>query len=327
MKDLQRNDHPAENRSANCPAWMCWVLWAAGIYNLIWGAWIVFWPTALFNLAGIPQPVYVGIWQCVGMVIGVYGIGYAIAATDPFRHWPIILVGFLGKVLGPVGMVWTWLTVAPDASGYLPPRFAAMTNITNDLIWWIPFGMILYAAFKHANLPPDNATASIADANESFLSQHGNTLDDLSRGKKLLVVFLRHSGCIFCREALAELRGCREAIEKNGAAVAVVHMGDNEASADFFADYDMQSVDRISDPSCQIYRAYELQRGSFAELFGLRNWWVGFKALLGGHGIGKLQGDGFQMPGTFVLLDGKIVKAYRYDGSGDRPNYVDMVKP
>ena len=37
------------------------------------------------------------------------------------------------------------------------------------------------------------------------------------------------------------------------------------------------------------------------------------------------QGDGFQTPSTFVLLDGKIVKAYRYDGSGDRPNYVATI--
>ena len=48
-------------------------------------------------------PTYPEIWQCVGMIVGVYGIGYAIASADPLRHWPIILVGFLGKIFGPLG--------------------------------------------------------------------------------------------------------------------------------------------------------------------------------------------------------------------------------
>ena len=301
------------------------MLRAAGIYNLAWGSWIVLWPTALFSLAGIPQPVYLGIWQCVGMIVGVYGIGYAIAANDPFRHWPIILVGFLGKVFGPIGMVWTWLTVASDTAGYLPLRFAAMTNITNDLIWWIPFAVILYGAFKHANRPANEGLMSVTEANQKFRSQLGNTINELSEGRKLLIVFLRHSGCLFCREALADLRDCRDAIESAGAAIAVVHMSDNEDSADLFAAYDMQGVDRISDTDCKLYRSYELHRGSFVELFGLRNWWVGFKALVGGHGIGKVQGDGFQMPGAFVVRDGKIIKSYRHDGSGDRPEYLDFV--
>ena len=37
------------------------------------------------------------------MIVGVYGVGYWIAGDDPYRHWPIVLVGFLGKAFGPVG--------------------------------------------------------------------------------------------------------------------------------------------------------------------------------------------------------------------------------
>ena len=39
----------------------------------------------------------------VGMIVGVYGIGYIIASARPLVHWPIILVGFLGKIFGPIG--------------------------------------------------------------------------------------------------------------------------------------------------------------------------------------------------------------------------------
>ena len=124
------------------PRWMTWVLYAAGAYNIAWGAFVILFPLAFFRWANVAPPNYPQIWQCLGMVVGVYGVGYAIAARSPFRHWPIILVGFLGKLLGPVGFLQTarrgdW----PWAFGWI--------NVTNDLIWLAPFAWILYAAYKH----------------------------------------------------------------------------------------------------------------------------------------------------------------------------------
>jgi hypothetical protein len=86
---------------------MRFVLVTAGVYNLVWGAWVVLFPAALFRIAGLAPANYLAIWQCVGMIVGVYGIGYLIAARQPLRHWPIVLVGLLGKVLGPIGMCWS----------------------------------------------------------------------------------------------------------------------------------------------------------------------------------------------------------------------------
>ena len=121
--------------------WMRNVLVMAGVYNLIWGALIILFPDMLFRWAGMELPRYPQIWQCVGMIVGVYGIGYLAAATDPYRHWPIVLVGLLGKVLGPIGFL------SAALSGALPWSWG-VTIITNDLIWWAPFGIILYGAFR-----------------------------------------------------------------------------------------------------------------------------------------------------------------------------------
>ena len=60
---------------------------------------------------------------------------------DPLRHWPIVLVGLLGKVLGPIGFLHAAVT------GTLPWRFGVV-NIFNDLIWWVPFSLLLLAAGK-----------------------------------------------------------------------------------------------------------------------------------------------------------------------------------
>jgi small multidrug resistance pump len=115
------------------------VLWAAAAYNLVFGGIVVLFPTLPFRWAGLPPPNYPEIWQCLGMVVGVYGIGYAIAATNPMRHWPIVLVGLLGKILGPIGFLRAAIL------GRLPWK-AGWMNVANDLIWWVPFTLILLAA-------------------------------------------------------------------------------------------------------------------------------------------------------------------------------------
>jgi len=120
--------------------WMMVTLLLAGAYNIVWGALVIVFPLAPFRWAGMKPPNYPEIWQCVGMIVGVYGIGYAIAAFDPARHWPIILVGFLGKLLGPIGFLHAALT------GRLP-WVAGWVNVTNDLIWLIPFSTILWRVY------------------------------------------------------------------------------------------------------------------------------------------------------------------------------------
>lgn len=124
------------------PKWHGRFLKAAAIYNLLWGAIAILFPMALFHWVGMnPLPNYPEFWQCIGMIVGVYGVGYWIAASDPVRHWPIVLVGLLGKILGPIGF----------AQAVLSERFPiamSITILTNDLIWWIPFSLILWNARK-----------------------------------------------------------------------------------------------------------------------------------------------------------------------------------
>jgi hypothetical protein len=60
---------------------------------------------------------------------------YLHAAWNLGMAGPIIAVGLLGKILGPIGMVL--------ALGEEFPRRAAMLCVYNDLIWWLPFGLFL----------------------------------------------------------------------------------------------------------------------------------------------------------------------------------------
>jgi hypothetical protein len=122
--------------------WMKTVMRLAAVYNLLWGAWVVLFPLAFFRLTGMADPIHPMIWQGMGMVIGVYGLGYWWSAANPVKHWPIVAVGFIGKIFGPIGFVFNYL------NGQVPASFA-YTLITNDLIWWVPFFLILNEARRH----------------------------------------------------------------------------------------------------------------------------------------------------------------------------------
>lgn len=310
---------------ARAPRWAQRVLVAAGLYNVLWGSVVVLFPGLAFDLLGMEPARYPSIWQCVGMIVGVYGVGYLVASRDPWRHWPIVLVGFLGKVLGPVGFL------LAASRGELPWSLG-WTILTNDLIWWVPFAMILWGAMSDAQrrLSPstDERVLSVGDALARTTVDAGfgagRTLLELSRESRLLVLFLRHSGCTFCREALADLRDRRAEIERAGARIVLVHLASDTNARPFFARYTLADVSRVSDPGRTLYRAFALGRGTFAQLFGARAIAGGVRAMLRGHGVGRPDGDGFQMPGAFLVSDGRIVAGRPHETAAERPDYVGM---
>jgi len=111
-------------------------LYAAALYNLIWGTVNSLFPGALFQFVGMPPPSYLPLWQGVDMFVLVYAPAYWWAARYPSRHRHLVFVGLLGKVLGPLGFVFSL------ATGQLPLAFG-LTLITNDLIWWPAFTLFV----------------------------------------------------------------------------------------------------------------------------------------------------------------------------------------
>ena len=109
---------------------------AAAIYNLAFGLWAALLPRAFFLRCAMAPPTYPSIWACLGMVIGLYGLGYAYAAWRLDRAAPFIAIGLLGKLLGPVG----WVLAVNH--GEWPVRTVTLI-LFNDVIWWLPFCLFL----------------------------------------------------------------------------------------------------------------------------------------------------------------------------------------
>ncbi len=297
---------------------MKWTLILAGLYNLAWGGFVIMNPLKPFEWLAIAPPVYPEIWQCVGMIVGCYGIGYLIASADPYHHWGIVFVGLLGKVLGPIGFL-----LAAD-EGRLPWE-AGWTIVTNDLIWWIPFLLILQGAFEDYVGAKRTSSPEIQRMALQRRTQYGHTIFELSSHTPILLVFLRHYGCTFCREALADLAERRRSIEALGTRIVLIHMGSESQARPFFHNYGLEDLPRVSDPQRHIYQAFGLGRGDFLKLFGPKVVLRGIQAsLFGGHRVGRLVGDGFQMPGIFLIFHGEVLRSYRHQTAADRPDYMNL---
>jgi hypothetical protein len=165
---------------------------------------------------------------------------------------------------------------------------------------------------------------SLEEALRTVRSQRGKTLAELSASQTVLLLFIRHAGCTFCREALADIARIHERLNEQGVKLAVVHMSTPSTADALLARYGLADADHFSDPGRRIYRAFELSRASWWQLFGPRVWGRGLASILR-NGQGAIDGDGFQMPGAFVLRDGRVVSAHRHKTAGDRPNYLQLL--
>ncbi|HLP94012.1 MAG TPA: peroxiredoxin-like family protein [Saprospiraceae bacterium] len=157
----------------------------------------------------------------------------------------------------------------------------------------------------------------------------GESLAEMTEKQPVMLIFLRFFGCSFCREAISDVAQRRKIFEDKGIRVVFVHMAPTLSTAEkFFKKYKLFPVDHISDPDKRFYQLFGLARGTPQQLFGLMNWIRGFQAsVLEGHGA-ELEtpdlGDGFQMPGVFVLHKGETIRSYIHRYAHDRPDYEEI---
>ena len=112
----------------------------AGVYNVCWGLTMSLFPNLLFDIFGLPHINYPFVMSGLGMCIGLYGYGYWVVAGDLRRYPQLVILGFLGKTIGPIGWFWT-----VQATG-LPLR-TMWTNVFNDFIW-LPFFIAYFVWYR-----------------------------------------------------------------------------------------------------------------------------------------------------------------------------------
>ena len=159
-----------------------------------------------------------------------------------------------------------------------------------------------------------------------YTSQTGVSLATLVE-RPLFLVFLRHFGCTFCREAVADLSEKRQAIEAKGAPLAFIHLGTEEKAQWFFKPYGMLDVPRFGDPQGRLYEAFGLLRAELRQYLNSESILRMLNAWFRGHFVGFPAGDMERMPGAFLIDRGKIQKAFRHKLVSDRPDYLTLATP
>lgn len=152
-------------------------------------------------------------------------------------------------------------------------------------------------------------------------------LDSLSQTRPLMLVFMRHLGCTFAREALAELAAVEAEVLEAGAIPIVVAMSPKTELADVANKYGLRHSLLISDPDRKLYQRFGLGLCSIGKLF---SWNVLARALYAaivkGYGIGVPRGHCLQMPGVIVLYRGVVQRTFRHDTVADRPEYRKLIE-
>ncbi len=155
----------------------------------------------------------------------------------------------------------------------------------------------------------------------------GETVAELSSNHQVLLIFLRHLACIFCREALKDIKKIKEQLDKFNTEIVFVHMTDNETANEIFENYKLPEVKHISDISKELYKSFGLYKGDFRQLFGFKSFiGMGRASLKGNLPSSNPIGDPQQMPGVFVINNEKVTNYFIYNSVGDYPNYMDLIK-
>ena len=321
-----REPHPSGHRrriapvtmepSNAAPKWMARALLFAATCDIVAGGFVVLWPAAPLSSGGLEPPALPEIWQCLGLLIALFGLGYGLAARQPRHHWPVVLVGLLAKILISAGFVWA------ASRGRLPWELGLPVLVLGPL-WWIPFSLILRDAARSHRTEQTPPALPLDMALSLYRDDEGTDLLEASATEPQFLVFLRHFGCTFCREALADLAAIRDRLRAAGTRPVLVHMSPEHEARELFNRYGLDDVVGISDPDRVLYRAFALRRGSPTQLFGWSVWKRGWEAgVKQGHGVGWLRGDAAQMPGAFVVSRGHVVAQFVHESAADRPDYV-----
>jgi hypothetical protein len=292
----------------------------AALHAALWGAAMLLFSSEYFEYSGL-SPAYAlpgdKAWGMFGLIGGLL---FLAAVTIPTQMARTSFLFFFMN-LGGAGVMSFWVINGPV---HPLPGFVHLVGYLSGVFG---FGMASWEGYSwNRDLQVAKSYfegGSVGQILGSYLDQNGKNLRDLNEKSPVLLVFLRHFGCTFCREALDDLRTYRSEIEAGGVKVAVVHMVDDATAGDYIDKYPgLEGVSRFSDPEKKLYEAFELKRGNFNQLFGMKSWVEGFRAgILNGHLVGSQIGDGFQMPGMFLIQNGEILRGFRHQNASDRPDY------
>jgi len=181
------------------------------------------------------------------------------------------------------------------------------------------------------------------DTNETGVTVLGESgsrvvLTSLYRERRILLVFLRHFGCRFCRQQVAMLKLVQPTLRKHGVECVLISLGTSDQISQFKEEHDIHDWEVYVDPSPDmpiVYKAFRLRRGEEVMLANPKTLEMGEVALAEGFVDGgypaatgeEYTGDVMHVGGVFLLGEGNVCDyAYRSSHAGDHPDPNELIE-
>ena len=123
---------------------------------------------------------------------------------------------------------------------------------------------------------PDSIPTDILQSPVEGLNLRGPTLADQLGDRPALLVFLRHFGCMFCREMVRDLRAL--SVQPGYPPIVFFFQGSLEEGKAFFEEYH-PGARAIADLPKRFYTALGLRRATMGQMFGIQVWTCSFRAM------------------------------------------------
>lgn len=120
----------------------------------------------------------------------------------------------------------------------------------------------------------------------------------------------------------------RDRIQQVGTQVAFVHQSAEDSAIAILTNVGLECFPRVSNPDLSLYRAFGLQKMTPLQFLNPLMWLRGIHtAFVRKHGHGKTEGSNTQMPGTFLVHHGRILRSHIYREVWDHPDFIAMAIP
>jgi AhpC/TSA antioxidant enzyme len=300
--------------SSALPKWTPQLLIAAGVYYLLLAVSSSVWPMSWYWTSGIvPTDTEQAILMVhvAGTPLYVFAFGAFISLLHPTRFWVVSAMLWLHNVIDfCVNLNATLNSRLPPLNGVLFMAFGALFAGA--------FGRVVWSIYRESSSSADSRPVTLDDALSLIPDGSAQTLAELSDTRPLLLVLIRHTGCTFCREVLDRLASELKARTAPPPTIVIVGLGRLEAIREMVNSFGLSQVLILSDQEQKVYRALELPRGGVWRLFGPRELWRAIgRGSLAHYGIGRVEGDPFQLPGTALIRDRKVVSIHRAKSAAD----------
>ena len=304
------------------PTWVRTSLLTASAYFFICGlsAWLA--PSLWWLAAGLPIQDVPILMEAIGALMLALSVGSLLAALTPRSQW--VAVAILASACGIDALIVGWnllLQRLPMVNGTL--------FLLLDLVLLSTFLCILgwqYRCALDQEFPKEAAPLPSA----LDCRPHGADLSirELSENAPLALVFIRHAGCTFCRYHLELLGKEKQANGLRDSQIVLVGMSPIEDLLKMRNLYGLDNALVYSDPQRHLYRAFGLRIGTFLKLLGPKQIYAALRTgALKRHGIGWLQGSGFQLGGVVVISKGKVVASHLAETVSDYCTVRPLLEP